>query len=116
MKLNAVPHMLILDFLLFSAPLLASASTLPVDQPEQVPLAGNDAVLGDFQLVDGHIEVKAKPQPHATSCFPALNFTMPSTVPSSLDGWWCNATDEHAFLGFSYEVEACKLAQSLISH
>jgi hypothetical protein len=32
---------------------------------------------------------------------------MPSGVPNSLDGWWCNADEEYAFLGFSYEVTAC---------
>lgn len=38
------------------------------------------------------------------SCFPALGFNMPSKVPSSLDGWWCDPNDEVAFLGFSYSV------------
>ena len=44
----------------------------------------------------------------AASCFPALGFQMPSSTPSSLDGWWCDPKTEYAFLGFSYEVTACK--------
>ncbi|KAF8997706.1 glycoside hydrolase superfamily [Cyathus striatus] len=38
----------------------------------------------------------------------ALDFSVPSTIPDSLDGWWCNQEDEYAFLGFSYEVTACQ--------
>lgn len=49
------------------------------------------------------------------SCFPALDFNMPSSVPSSLDGWWCSPTDEYAFLGFSYEISACQSQSQLIS-
>ncbi|KAI9509712.1 glycoside hydrolase superfamily [Russula earlei] len=41
------------------------------------------------------------------SCFPALGFQMPSAVPANMDGWWCNPSDEYAFLGFSYEVTSC---------
>ncbi|EIM79162.1 uncharacterized protein STEHIDRAFT_69839 [Stereum hirsutum FP-91666 SS1] len=33
---------------------------------------------------------------------------MPSHVPDSLEGWWCDAADEYAFVGFSYEVTACQ--------
>jgi hypothetical protein len=32
---------------------------------------------------------------------------MPSSVPSSTNGWWCSPNTEYAFLGFSYEVTAC---------
>ena len=42
------------------------------------------------------------------SCFPALGFQMPKSLPSSTDGWWCDPSTEYAFLGFSYEVTACK--------
>ena len=42
-----------------------------------------------------------------SSCFPAYGFQMPSEVPDSLDGWWCNPADEYAFLGFSYEITLC---------
>jgi hypothetical protein len=45
-----------------------------------------------------------------TSCFPALGFNMPSGVPDSLDGWWCDMADEYAFVGFSYEITACNSA------
>lgn len=41
-------------------------------------------------------------------CFPSLGFTMPQTVPPSTNGWWCNLNTEYAFLGFSYDVTACK--------
>ena len=43
------------------------------------------------------------------SCFPALGFEMPETVPSSLDGWWCDSNTEYAFMGFSYEITQCAL-------
>ncbi|KAN0105281.1 glycoside hydrolase family 17 protein [Russula decolorans] len=46
-------------------------------------------------------------------CFPSLGFKTPSNVPNSIDGWWCNATSEYAFLGFSYEVTACQSLQQL---
>lgn len=63
----------------------------------------------DVQLVDVTSEHQT-----ATPCFPALGFTMPSSTPSSLNGWWCNATSEYAFLGFSYEITACKSKISCI--
>lgn len=44
----------------------------------------------------------------AASCFPSVGFNMPSDVPDSLDGWWCNMADEYAFIGFSYEISNCK--------
>ena len=46
------------------------------------------------------------------SCFPALGFTMPSDVPTSTNGWWCDPVNEYAFLGFSYEVSACQLPEA----
>ena len=70
----------------------------------EAPQLGSRAVLGDFQLVDGRVEVQTKP----AACFPALDFIMPSQTPADLNNWWCDATDEYAFLGFSYEVEACE--------
>ena len=42
------------------------------------------------------------------NCFPALGFTMPGVVPSSLTNWWCNTNTEYAFMGFSYEVTECE--------
>ncbi|KAG1716395.1 hypothetical protein ID866_747 [Astraeus odoratus] len=33
---------------------------------------------------------------------------MPSTVPDTLDNWWCPMHSEYAFLGFSYEITACQ--------
>jgi hypothetical protein len=45
--------------------------------------------------------------PHTELMFPDLGFTMPSTIPSSLDGWWTYSS-EYAFMGFSYEVTACE--------
>lgn len=47
------------------------------------------------------------------SCFPALGFKMPSSVPDSTDNWWCDASTEYAFLGFSYEVTACQSPSQL---
>lgn len=42
-----------------------------------------------------------------SNCFPSLNFKMPSSVPNSLDNWWCPVNTEYAFMGFSYEITAC---------
>lgn len=50
-----------------------------------------------------------------SSCFPSAGFKMPSSVPSSTDGWWCSPNTEYAFLGFSYEVTACQSASKLNS-
>ncbi|KAI0266830.1 glycoside hydrolase superfamily [Gloeopeniophorella convolvens] len=38
---------------------------------------------------------------------------MPSDVPDNTNGWWCNDSDEYAFLGFSYEVTACQSLSQL---
>ena len=45
-----------------------------------------------------------------SGCFPALGFQMPSKTPdhSYLKQWWCDDKTEYAFMGFSYEVSACK--------
>ncbi|KAG5643279.1 hypothetical protein DXG03_001246 [Asterophora parasitica] len=42
------------------------------------------------------------------NCFPAIGFTVPSDVPSSLTRWWCDPSTEYGFVGFSYEVTACQ--------
>lgn len=44
----------------------------------------------------------------SSNCFPAIGFSMPSSVPSTTSNWWCDPSTEYAFLGFSYEVTACK--------
>jgi hypothetical protein len=82
----------------------------------QASLPTSGAVFGDFQLVDGHVEAKAelKSTYTASSCFPALDFVMPSDPPANLDNWWCNPTDEYAFLGFSFEVTACELIVAFV--
>ncbi|KAJ7220285.1 B-(1-6) glucan synthase [Mycena pura] len=49
------------------------------------------------------------------NCFPALGFTMPTAVPSSLTNWWCDFSTEYAFVGFSYEVTACQSLAELKS-
>uniref|UniRef100_A0A0W0F7G8 Putative B-(1-6) glucan synthase n=1 Tax=Moniliophthora roreri TaxID=221103 RepID=A0A0W0F7G8_MONRR len=49
----------------------------------------------------------------AASCFPALGFQMPSSVPSSLNNWWCPYNQEYAFMGFSYEVSQCQSLSKL---
>lgn len=46
-------------------------------------------------------------QDNVITCFPALNFDMPTTLPKDNTEWWCNPSTEFAFLGFSYEVTAC---------
>ncbi|KXN87211.1 hypothetical protein AN958_08601 [Leucoagaricus sp. SymC.cos] len=46
-------------------------------------------------------------------CFPSSGFKMPREPPSSLNGWWCDRGSEYAFVGFSYEVEACQSFDTL---
>jgi exo-beta-1,3-glucanase (GH17 family) len=38
---------------------------------------------------------------------------MPSSVPDSLDNWWCDMDTEYGFMGFSYEVTACQSSDQL---
>ncbi|KAN0090824.1 glycoside hydrolase family 17 protein [Tylopilus felleus] len=40
---------------------------------------------------------------------------MPSSIPDSLDNWWCPMDTEYAFMGFSYEVTACQSPSQLNS-
>ncbi|GAW02267.1 glycoside hydrolase family 17 protein [Lentinula edodes] len=54
------------------------------------------------------IQIDASTGTTTSNCFPALGFTMPSTVPSSTDSWWCDMDTEYGFVGFSYEVTACQ--------
>lgn len=44
----------------------------------------------------------------ASSCFPALDFHKPLSLPKDNLQWWCDPSTEYAFLGFSYEVTACE--------
>ena len=57
-----------------------------------------------------HEEPAANQSLAATSCYPGLGFAKPAknALPKDNSGWWCNPSDEYAFLGFSYEVTACK--------
>lgn len=52
-----------------------------------------------------------------SSCFPALDFTMPSEAPanttSNVANWWCNTNDEVAWLGFSFDLSACPDSRQL---
>lgn len=80
-------------------------SVVGIDTP-QVPL--DAGITNGYGVVDD-LQFEMHHEPHkAASCFPALDFVMPSKTPGTLDGWWCNATDEYAFLGFSYEITACE--------
>ena len=45
--------------------------------------------------------------PRSGDGFPSLGFKMPSSVPSSLNGWWSDYKSEIGFLGFSYSVFSC---------
>jgi len=42
-----------------------------------------------------------------TSCFPALDFKMPRSIPETTTDWWCDMSSEYAFVGISYEVTSC---------
>ena len=70
-------------------------------QEYPVLLFNNTLMIGTSQP-----ELAASANP---SCFPALGFKMPATLPSSLDGWWCDSDTEYAFMGFSYEITQCAL-------
>ncbi|EKM81088.1 hypothetical protein AGABI1DRAFT_84021 [Agaricus bisporus var. burnettii JB137-S8] len=75
-------------------------------------------LLGTVSAARVHVDTKVKgPHKKTSNCFPALDFDMPSTVPadSQLPSWWCDASTEYAFLGFSYEVTACQSRSQLIS-
>ncbi|KAJ2934691.1 hypothetical protein H1R20_g2402, partial [Candolleomyces eurysporus] len=58
----------------------------------------------------GNRAVQANAPPN---CFPAVGFKMPSSVPSSLNNWWCDYSTEYAFVGFSYEISACQSVDTL---
>ena len=45
--------------------------------------------------------------PRGSVGFPNRPFDMPTSVPSSLNGWWAGPSTEVAFLGFSYSVTPC---------
>ena len=49
----------------------------------------------------------------APFCFPALGFQKPLVLPENNTHWWCDPTTEYAFVGFSYEVTACKCGVDL---
>lgn len=65
--------------------------------------------VGNASPLSAHSTTPPSGSPEdALSCFPAVGFQMPSSVPSSTDGWWCEPSTEYAFLGFSYEITACE--------
>jgi hypothetical protein len=55
------------------------------------------------------------PPPLPNNCFPAVGFSTPSDVPASMDGWWCDPSDEFGFLGFSYEITTCEFPDVFFS-
>lgn len=70
-----------------------------------------DLVQPDAQVFPRKISRRScspSPAPLPSNCFPAVGFSMPSDVPASTDGWWCDPADEFGFLGFSYEVTYCE--------
>lgn len=62
---------------------------------------------------DNSIKRQTAAQP-APFCFPALGFEKPLVLPKNNTHWWCDPTTEYAFVGFSYEVTACKTP--ILSH
>lgn len=56
------------------------------------------------------------PPPLPNNCFPAVGFNTPSSVPASMDGWWCDPDDEFGFLGFSYEISTCEFTDVSLLH
>ncbi|EPT02621.1 hypothetical protein FOMPIDRAFT_114078 [Fomitopsis schrenkii] len=72
-----------------------------------LPLIGDSATHVESGSLAGPLESRA------SSCFPALGFRMPSSVPSNINNWWCDPSTEYAFLGFSYEITACQSQSQL---
>ena len=86
---------------------LTLSRSMPVEKEHPFLLFNNTLVIGTSE---------SEPVPD-TSCFPALGFEMPATVPSSLDDWWCDTSAEYAFVGFSYEITQCEIeSSSLLVH
>ncbi len=65
------------------------------------------AAAEPIPVVKGDTENEILSITQPPNCFPAIGFTMPDEVPSSLSSWWCDYSIEYAFMGFSYEVTAC---------
>jgi len=70
---------------------------------------------GQIQIISSftNLTVSAGDASTASNCFPAVGFQMPSSTPASLNGWWCDTSTEYAWVGFSYEVTACKHPDSV---
>ena len=68
--------------------------------------------IGEQHLIPaGSATAKMGGQP--PNCFPAIGFKMPGSIEdieraSRNSNWWCDYNTEYAFMGFSYEVTACK--------
>lgn len=72
-------------------------------------LCGVAAVSGAPPLLNGEYQIQPIVEKVAgASCFPALDFVKPATLPKDNTKWWCDASTEYAFVGFSYEVTACE--------
>ncbi|KAF7967468.1 hypothetical protein HWV62_34111 [Athelia sp. TMB] len=111
--MRTITRSLSLGFIL-ALSLASYASTTDPNSQDALPINLDDASFGDFQLINGQVVVSVDPEePQASSCFPGLGFKMPSSTPKSLNNWWCNATSEYAFLGFSYEISACQSKSEL---
>ncbi|KAF8502307.1 glycoside hydrolase family 17 protein [Russula emetica] len=99
-----------LSFLLLFLPAVLVLATRPLSC--RSPHYRNDSTLNES--VSSSLAAPASVSSKSdANCFPSLGFNTPSNVPSSIDGWWCSATTEYAFLGFSYEVTSCQSLQQL---
>ncbi|KAG2129837.1 glycoside hydrolase superfamily [Suillus bovinus] len=104
--------------LLLSLDLISARHVTRSCHPHSSRSSGNSSA----HPLSGVISVGSAPPPApatstngGSSCFPSAGFVMPSSVPSSTNGWWCSPNTEYAFLGFSYEVSACQSASKLNS-
>lgn len=93
-------------FLLLSAP----AVSVLAHSLSRLSRRSRCPIHATFNVSESLQHVHPAPVSSNLSCFPALGFTMPSLVPDSTDGWWCEPASEYAFVGFSYEVTACTCA------
>lgn len=90
-----------LFLIFFGLVLLDGVIAHPSEGPQIIKISGALANV---------VSIAPDPSP---GCFPELGFEMPSSVPSSLEDWWCSTDSEYGFVGFSYEVTSCEGRWSL---
>ncbi|TFY70993.1 hypothetical protein EVG20_g2014 [Dentipellis fragilis] len=92
-----------------SASLGLPSTDLPGDSMQKYGFAPfNSSIPGSAPMVQSSM-----PDSNSRTCFPAMGFSMPASIPQDNTRWWCAMEDEYAFLGFSYEITACQNIKQL---